>query len=422
VSIEAALDEAAERGERASLDDLGGPAAILGREIGIARGPHAVPVLQAVLDALGEGGDPDGRAGLETFVVACARERHAEAYVTAAIVPLIAEARQLAPRTRDACFRAFVMRINDRKDDPASRWAAMDGALRMALEEGVPSRRHQLLGEMLSVESDDDEYFLRHAAKITGVAYSHWRDPDLPKRLEQMLPVEEAADEAAYELGMACVARALDAEDRTSAESGFSEARRWFADSLNSRPDRTDAALYANALDVLSGFSKGASGSDLARYGDELARLSLAHRAFHQDEDDPPWLGARWGEMCQWESLAIQLGDAATGLSTGDPFDTERAATLVHERILAAYVAGRSALGRDRRGGIEAVLRPRIEAKFMRRKSLLVSLDTWLDVEGAASPWADTARELRITVRERLRGNDLGNGSRMSGTTFSPAS
>ena len=414
----AVIDAIFEHHPTPSLSDLGGVAAIARDLADTALSSHLVLILDAVTAALEEGTGGSERMVLESFVVECARSTHENALITREVIPRLAAAGCLSRETQEACFRALIRRIHDSSQEPIARWSAMDGALRFALVPNSGARRNRLLAELEDISPDDNEWFLRHAAKILGVAYSHWRDDFLIDRLTDLLAVAEAEDEAMFELGMCCVARALDAAERVDVEAHFSEARTWFSRSVGSRDDRTDAAIYIVVLDVLTEFARGAASAAVTAAASELSRLTMLHRAFHMDQEDPPWLGARWGELCQWQALAVQLGDASAGLDQDNPVAAVRMASLVWDRILSAYAASRTILGRDRNGGLETLVRPRILGTLIEQQGLLRTLDDWLAAEVSTEPWAETAGELRSGVRTRMLENALGNGAGTSGTNL----
>lgn len=404
--IEATIVGALEAGSAPTLADLGGPGAIRGYEAQLAAGPYAVPLLDAILEALEDHPELDDRAFLERTVAFLAGAPSLEGHLVHDVVPRIALARGISVGGREACFRAFVGRINDATQEPIARWSAMDGALRLALDDGAAPRRHRLLANLYDIAPNDDGFFLRHAAKIIGVAYSHWRDDGLVARLTDLATVEEAEDEAAFEIGMACVASGLDASDHAVAASRFTEARGWFERSLVAGDNRPDAGIYAAALDLLAGFGRGVAAGETRAAADHIQDLALRHRAFHEDDDDPPWLGARWTEMCGWGILALHLRDVAADLDGGGLAAPERIASLVRERILVAFVAGRSLLRRDRTGGIEAVVRPRIAAALGPHETASSGLDRWL-AAGMDGP-SGAAEELRAAIQAALSGEPPG--------------
>ncbi|WP_395458752.1 hypothetical protein ACHMW5_34335 [Azospirillum melinis] len=407
-SIERALADALARGEEPSLADLGGAAALAGNEAVLASCPLMPELLRIALEALQRSGSQ--QEVIERFVVACPAST-TDPFSMQEAVGLIAGS-TMTETVREACFAGFLDRVSDTAIAPGVRWWALDGALRLALEKS--KRKHKLLVVLLDVSPDDDPEFLRHAAKILGIAHSLWREEELVTVLRPLADLQASRDEAAFELGMVSLADALDARHRAEAARHFEDARDWFRASQAAREDRQDAAVYAVALDTLLSFEGNETPERLLPLVVELARAAAMHQAWNQDQDEASWLGARWTEMAHWHSLAAQLVPLANHLAEPSWLD---AAAVLEGTLFSTYVASRTVLQRRADGGIETMVRPRIEAAFLRERGLLHVLDRWLAQEEADSDWGPVAAELLERVRHQTAHGGPGNGARAADTT-----
>lgn len=300
-------------------------------------------------------------------------------------VDVLDEAAPLPTATENRLFARFLTAAADRSLPALARAAGLDGAIRWADRDR--RRQLRLSAALLDVSADDEPDFLARAAKAMGVAYSHWREPALLEVLAGLYNAEGAADEAAFELGMARLADGLDADDRKAAGDAFADARLWFGQAAALRDMRPDARLYARCLETLALFS---DGSGLAGLAAEIARESFGFLAWQGSEGCPPWLGARRAEAASWTALALKLKGLAEHLDSSSWWEP---AAVIEEHLLSAYCAGRAILRRSRDGGIEAIVRPRIEGSLARERYQGHLLKQWLS-RNADGEWRAEAEAL----------------------------
>jgi hypothetical protein len=300
-------------------------------------------------------------------------------------VDVLDEATPLPEATENRLFARFLAAAADRSLPALARAAGLDGAIRWADRDR--RRQLRLSAALLDVSVDDEPDFLARAAKAMGVAYSHWKEPALLEVLESLRDAEGVADEVAYELGMARLADGLDTDDPKAASDTFAEARSWFEQAALLREIRPDARLYARCLEVLVSFSEGSS---LAGLATEIARETFGFLAWPGSEGCPPWLGARRAEAASWTTLALKLKGLAEHLDSSSWWEP---AAVIEEHLLSAYCAGRAILRRSHDGGIEAIVRPRIEGSLARERYQGHLLKQWLS-RNAESEWRTEAEAL----------------------------
>jgi hypothetical protein len=277
-----------------------------------------------------------------------------------------------------------------------ARGAVLDGAFRWAMS----NRRWQLrlLDFLLGLSNDDGPEFLVRAAKIAGVAYSHWREGGLLPILTQLVDVETVNAEAAFELGMASLADALDSQDTQEALTAFTVAKGWFEQSASASESRPEAFLYRDCLALLTGYRSGADSRFLSGIRDRVCSHAFELKAWHIDKSAPSWLGTRRMEAAFWNVLAsrlVELVDSLDEISWWEP------RTVVEQHVLAIYSASRSILKRGRDGSLEGLLRPRIAATIASREGQAYQLKVWVQ-RNMTHEWADQARNLVANIDQLL--------------------
>lgn len=270
---------------------------------------------------------------------------------------------------------------------------ALEGLFRLALEGEVS--RHRPLLELADVASDAPGTYARHVAKIGGAAFHLWGGDDLLSMLRRLLDNEEAEGEAAFELGLAHLARALDGADMATILAGLETARLFFERAAQVDDERADARAYRSAIDLVTGF---AANLDAGEMEDALADLMTAGReraaVLHGGGVGASWLAPRLDEDLEWFELARRLRYAAGNLAR--PSWVHAAATM--DRILAIYNARCTIAHGD---GLRSLLWPRIEASFVRERGLAAHLDDLL----AEAAWPDPQRAIAEELRAKLHVN-----------------
>ncbi|WP_438025751.1 hypothetical protein [Sorangium sp. So ce233] len=382
--------EVLEAGDRPTLARFGGIEAMLEASTDLAASPMMPEFLRLALDCLKEA-DGDAAARFAEFICRCL-ELAKDDFAWTEAVDLIDRARPLPTSVEERCFSRCLVLSGDRSVAPVTRATALDGALRWAVENR--KRQLRLCLALLDIAADDDPGFLGRAAKIMGVAYSHWGESELISRLRALADVDGASDEVAFELGMAKLLDGLSAADRRAATASFEAASYWFNRAADAREQRPDARAYARCLDVLMAFSRGEGVDSLDQLASSLSRDAFEIHAWHTRSDIPPWLGARHAEAVSWELLALSLRALARHLDAPSWWEP---AVVVERYLLAAYAAGRSILRGGRSSGVAALVCPRIEGTLVQSEWQAHLLKTWL-ARNAVSEWREEAECLAAKI------------------------
>lgn len=385
--IEADLIEIVKSGRDWQLEDLGGITVLASA----ARSLGSTPMMPELLPPLvvgwsnAEAADRDVHKGVLSDLLQVATTD----YVLLEAVDILEHHRPLPDDGDECCFMLFLEKAAtcDHSLSGLSRGAALDGAFRWA----SGNRRWQLrlLDFFLGLAPGDDAEFLRRAAKIVGVAFSHWRDKELVEVLRKLAQLEAVRPEAAFELGMASLAEAMDRLESNGAVTAFREARDWFGESGAVSEHRPEASLYLDGLDLLLSFHSGAAGASFDTVSARVQQHAFEMHAW-AGGPGPPWLGARQTEAACWSALASAIAGLAGSLD--EPSWWEPAA-VIEEGLLSVYSAGRSILRRDQHGGVEAMLRPRIRTSVTTQAGQAHQLRMWLK-QNATHEWAVEAQDL----------------------------
>lgn len=385
--IEAELIEAVKSGRDWQLDDLGG----ITKLAPAARSLGSTPMMPELLHPLvlgwsdAKAADRDAYKGILHDLLEVATTD----FVLLEAVDILEHHRPLPDDGDECCFMLFLAKAatGDHSLSGLSRGAALDGAFRWAGD----NRRWQLrlLDFFLGLAPGDDTEFLRRAAKIVGVAFSHWRDKELVEVLHKLAQLEAVRPEAAFELGMAALAEAMDRADSNAAVSAFRDARDWFGESDGVSDYRPQASLYLDGLDLLLSFHGGAASASLIAVSTRVQEHAFELHAW-SGSSGPPWLGARQTEAVCWSALASAVAGLAGALDEPSWWEP---AVVIEESLLSVYSAGRSILRRDQHGGVEAMVRPRIRASVATRAGQAHQVRTWLQ-QNATHEWTAEAQDL----------------------------
>jgi hypothetical protein len=237
-------------------------------------------------------------------------------------------------------------------------------------------KEHRLLAFLTDLPELITDMPLELAARlprIAGLAHEHFVDEDLLTLLRRLVDIPEAEADAAFELALADLRRALDADSQDDFVPALAQARNGFATVEAADEARHDAQAYGAALDAIMAFGR----SDPAPLREAVGRLEAAvnqHRAWLSGNYSPPWAWARAQAETAWLQLSATLAAAAQPLHDTCWYHPSQAVAA----LLDAYKAGRSFTARaaaDGPRGVEVLIRPTIEGNFVRDAHRLALLD-----------------------------------------------
>ncbi len=377
-----------EAGQEPSITALGGLDLIAGAAKTLGASPLLPELLRPVLRSWGRTPAQEQTLVADTFLNLL--EGVSTDFVLIEAVDILDTFRPLPDGTDEVCFAIFLAKAGrcEAELTALARGAALDGAFRFA----ASNRRWQLrlLDFLLGLSPNDEPVFLCRAAKIMGVAYSHWHERELLAKLAELVNVEAAQPDASFELGMANLADGLDASSQDAAQDFLHKAKVWFDLSASSRESNPEARLYRDCLDLLTQYSAGLDKESLSDTRDRVWANAFELTAWHRDDNSPSWLGSRHTEAACWTVMANTIAGLVEHLDETAWWDPS---AVIEHHLLATYTAGRSILRRRTDGSLGMLLQPRITASLARVKGQAYQLKIWLS-KNAANPWADEARDL----------------------------
>lgn len=380
-----AIHACIEVGRVPTLADLGGGAAVAGEADALV----AAPVLDVLLHVAAEAEGEDASI-LDPIIVRGFREAWQPIPFRDA-TDVVLTSTCLLTRLGAKLPGVLQLRVEERGPGEAALVAAyaLEALFRMALAGTVTL--HRPLALMIEAGTDEDGLFAVHAAKLAGAAFHVWRDDGILPALERLAHAPDAEDEAALELGLATLSKALAAPDTTSALHLLEAARAHFDRACTAGGGRDDATAYRATVDVIRGFTLARPPAEL---DGPLAELEAAvrRRATWLDVANmPEWLRPRLDRDAQWLGLVRLARSVANNLDRSSWLD----AGAVMEQVLAVYDADRTVAASP---GLDALLRPRVESAFIRERGLLAHLDDLL----ALQDWSSLRRKSAAVLRARI--------------------
>ncbi|MCS3835811.1 hypothetical protein HNR03_000391 [Pseudomonas sp. JAI111] len=296
--------------------------------------------------------------------------------------------------------KALELRVENRSEPMQNLLAAyaLEALFRLALT-GVISKFSPLrIMASLDSDPDPDGIFAAHAAKLTGAAFHVWRDDELLATLDRLRNTTEAEGEASFELGLAHLSLALDAESIDKVLLELETAYTLLKRAQHTDDDRADATAYCFAIDLVRGFWREASELELRPSLQGLTK-AVSDRARQLNRYQlPDWLETRSDRDIQWARLVIATQRAASDLQKPSWLK----AWSVMEQLLIVYDADSSF---QTQGGLGRLLQPRIEASFVRERGLLGHLDELLSENSWMQVHADTSNLLRARITQLKDGS-----------------
>lgn len=392
LAIEKDICAILESGKEPSLEDLGGADLIISNAGSLATSRFSPEIFRAIMVKY-EMLSRHEQKSLGDFLVNCVASVSNE-FCAQELVNII-DYSQMSSHLEDRFYKALLWVAKETSRPAMTRAFALDGSLRLTSKK--PSRRHSLFAMLLEIKDSEQPVFIKHSAKIAGVANSHWPTEEILPLLQRFMTIDEAKSESAYELGMAYLRTGFVAQDKMSAIDNFTNAYLWFRESITHAEQRLDAELYGLSLSILIEYSQ--EQLDKAKLLDRAAslqRTAFLYEAWVENETLPSWLGARRTELANWILLAKTLERLAESLGQPSWFEPR---SVIEDYLLKLYTASRSYLQRTKSGGIEKIIAPQIEASLIKNEGQLNHLRQWLD-HVDQSEWKAVAAELLTKLDE----------------------
>lgn len=391
--IEAVARKAIEAGEKIELARLGGEKAVYADSDWPRSGAFG-DIAEVLLQDWSSLRDPN--TAYEVIAAGFRENTDRDAFVHAA---------DALAATPPPDLRRFVSELDRRVRDTGSqeilRTEAASALLRFAIAD--TQLKAVATAALYMLQDLKDDYAVAALSRLTAIAWEHFRDDALIVLLER----REMCSQAAYERGVIGLGLALEGTDLKDIGASLLDAEHWFERALGADEDRRDAHVYlllTRALEYLASL----------RPAPIAISEKLRLEALMRYRWDAPAAGREWvlpphDAELEWIPLVDRLVCISQRLVEPSWFDVAG----VLGNVLKVYVSVRAV--RPGLPGIERVVKPAIEAAFIRERGLLAHLTQWLDQANSGDIDLSDARVLRQNIHARLRG-DAGKASGTSAT------
>ncbi|QXP54476.1 hypothetical protein H0I25_10270 [Cellulophaga sp. HaHa_2_95] len=299
---------------------------------------------------------------------------------------------------RNSCFKTLLNQSDNIKKNSLVRAWLLEASFRVVLID--KTKRFSLLSNLIDISIDDCPVYLRYSSKILGLAYSNWQEQDIIEKLIEISDANLGEDEVWFELGMSYLLNALNAQEHDMALSSFLLAKDHFEKSIEIGSERPDAEAYYNVLLILTSFS---NPNEKIDYKKLIAKMNMSltiYNAWHVLQENNEWISARNIEITNWYTLISKLEHLLIHLSEPSWFEPK---VVIETYLLNIYTSSRAIFKRDKVGGLEKIIQPRIERALINEASKIYLLDKWLETQ-SDSLIKDIGLELKEEL-QKIKGN-----------------
>ncbi len=380
--VEASVRQAILNGDPVSLATFGGEGPVVREAAAIA----ASRVFGDVAEALGNGWQSlSNLPAVSAFLANGLRSNRYPDTIAQAMNAIVALPKiELRPM-----IRALDLRARDPGSTAVERTEAVSGLLRLALRDD--SLRSVALAAILALDDINDAHAGPRVCRLASVAYEHFRDEAVVALLEQLSDIPDMASQASYERGLVEIGIALAASDLPSIAKGLRIAERWFKRSVAMAEDRRDSKAYLLLLSVLVPVSEGNYVADRSVAAD-LRREAVVRHLWDRPTAGAEWLLPPHGSELGWLPLVDKLVVVSEAMATPGWQD----AGLILDALVDVHRMVRSV-----QPSLGEIVRPAIEATFIRERGLLAQFNRRLADDPASFGEAD-AVTLRRNIGRRL--------------------
>lgn len=265
---------------------------------------------------------------------------------------------------------------------------ALEGLVRLGLASNI--KKFIPLKALTCTRPNANGLYAQHAAKLAGVAFHAWPEPDLIETLKELSKIEDAEGEASFELALINLSQGLDADSIEEINQHLERASMFLRDALAADENRSDAAAYAAIIDIIRGFHTGAEIAAIDKRVEDLSSAVQDRALGLGTQRLPEWLVPRADTEIQWARLMRSVRQACQDLARPGWLK----ASVVIENLLSVFDADRTFATK---GGLGQLLRPRIEATFVKERGQLALLDELLEEPG----WNEN-KETALALRARI--------------------
>jgi hypothetical protein len=402
VTLESRISELRATGTTVTLSALGGEDVLL-VDSDNATGPYFADVAEAVVNSWGVADHQKAwrliATGLRQNTSPLVLANAGDHLFTEAAVPILQDH---ASDLLDICLdRAKTRGSTERTAYSAA--IMLDVATRLTI--GGWSDRFALLSVLTRVQAAEPGIFVRLVARLAGRCFERWRDPETRALLNRCLDNEEASVDAAFELGVASFAEALERDSQDSVLGGLEASRAWFERATRAEENRSDAEMFQTITEIFSAFHAGLGINVIADLVNCLRSTLLVRSAWMERaiwREPQPTAAVEWWRLC--EQLLVATRAMRPSFLDPVPYLMQ---------LVEAYVAHRSirlpVIGAPAGEGAIHILQPPIVAAFVRHEGMRQHLQDWLEQQGESldpTPRAGASsllEQVQIALKKKIQ-------------------
>lgn len=276
----------------------------------------------------------------------------------------------------DSLFFIYLNEANNHNKLPIVRSWLLEAAFRFALKD--KSKRFRLITAIIEISMNEDDLYLKHASKILGLSYSCWQEEELVNKLEEIKLNSKSLDDVFYELGMCFLLKALNSDTKETAILNFINSKNHFKRAVELNIERPDAIAYESCISILITLSKSDLDLNFQENLNEITKAITIYSIWHQSSNDTIWMNARSTELVNWYTLIDKLNHLLIHFKEPSWYEPK---VVIETYLLNIYTASRTILKKDKFGGLEKIIQPKIEKKFINDENKLYLLESWLSLQ-----------------------------------------
>lgn len=304
-------------------------------------------------------------------------------------IDLVIHHTPLCKRISSKLAGALEHRVERQDSDNQSLMAAyaLEGLVRLALASSI--KKFIPLKALTCTRPSTNGLYAQHAAKLAGVVFHTWPEPDLIDTLKELSKIEDAEGEASFELALINISLGLNADSIKDINQHLELASMFLRVALEADENRSDAKAYAAIIDIIRYFHVGVETAVIDERAEDLSN-AVQDRALDLGGHLPDWLVPRADTEIQWARLIRSVRQACKDLARPGWLK----ASAVIDNLLSVFDADRTFATK---GGLGQLLRSRIEASFVKERGQLALLDELLE-----EPDWNEHKETALALRARI--------------------
>jgi hypothetical protein len=294
--------------ESPSSEELGGPAAIRQFAPRFLKSDHA----DRLAGVMSGSGDSLRTEYLE-FAVGVLRENPYPLVVASVGEKLAGSA--VPPKETKSVQSVLLERARQRTSNLDSDMASECLAAAVLLASRVSATQPAVVAALDEVEPGEYFQLVRRVALLAGLAW-HWdQSRYLEELLKRLVEDKDAGEQAAFELGMISVDRALSSQDRGSMVERLNDAAMWFASAEDIDPQMPEAKALRGAIRAFTLFCENAPAGDVEQQIAEACEAASERFELLDTSALRAWLRPRVDAQTSWYELACALKGLSTRMS-----------------------------------------------------------------------------------------------------------